>query len=166
MKTTMQAIELILIWTKFAVIFCMNVYGTNFFWTTYQCQLLGFHESSITWNTLVHCMTLTLAKFYSNWKISDIFENLIVLAVEKCPKSLNLKKIWPRYCQNKIRCVFKNIVMLMILCLVKENVLICKSMKINLQMEIYRRCLFAECQSHLAQLWQRLFLSGWASGSI
>ena len=75
-------------------------------------------------------------------------------------------KIWPRYRQNKIRCVFKNILMLMILCLVKENVLICKSIKINLQMEVYRICLLAECQSHLAQLWQRLFLSGWAGGWI
>ena len=40
-------------------------------------------------------------KSYSNLKISDIFENLIVLAVEKCPRSLNLSKIWPRYGQNK-----------------------------------------------------------------
>ena len=41
-------------------------------------------------------------KFYSNSKILDIFELLIVLAVEKCPRSLNLSKIWPRYGQNEI----------------------------------------------------------------
>ena len=32
-------------------------------------------------------------KFYSNFKNSDIFEMLIVLAVEKCPRSLNFSKI-------------------------------------------------------------------------
>ena len=32
-------------------------------------------------------------KFDSNSKILDIFEQLIVLAVEKCPRSLNLSKI-------------------------------------------------------------------------
>ena len=36
--------------------------------------------------------------FYSNFKNSDIFEK----PVEKCPRSLNLNKIWPRYGQNKI----------------------------------------------------------------
>ena len=42
-----------------------------------------------------------LVKFYSNSKILNIFEYLIVLAVEKCLRSLNLSKIWPRYGQNE-----------------------------------------------------------------
>ena len=41
-------------------------------------------------------------KNYLNDNTLDIFEKLTVLAVEKCPRSWNLSKIWPRYGQNKI----------------------------------------------------------------
>ena len=42
-----------------------------------------------------------MVKFHSIIKLLDIFEKPFVLAVEKCPRSLNLSKIWPRYGQNK-----------------------------------------------------------------
>ena len=37
----------------------------------------------------------------------DIFEQPFVLAVEKCQRSWNLSKFWPRYGQNKIKYVFQ-----------------------------------------------------------
>ena len=48
-------------------------------------------------------------RFYSNSKNSDSFEKLIVLAVEKFPRSFSLSKIRPRYGQNEIKHVFEKI---------------------------------------------------------
>ena len=48
-----------------------------------------------------------VVKFYLILKKLDIFENPFVLADEKCPRSSNSSKIWPRYGQNKIKYVFR-----------------------------------------------------------
>ena len=50
-------------------------------------------DSTVSKKTLTKFSLNNSVKYHSLDNILDIFEKLIVLAVEKCPRSLNLSKI-------------------------------------------------------------------------